>query len=99
MHSVSGAFYLEGQKFVIETDHQPNTYLHTSTNPHTLRRRARWLLETGAYKHDVHNIAGPLSRAPQYFRSARLESDQPSSPSEGVVALLLVAVDTPPSKC
>ena len=46
--------YLEGQRFVVETDHQPNTYLHTSTNPHTLRRRARRLLETGAHDFEHH---------------------------------------------
>jgi Reverse transcriptase (RNA-dependent DNA polymerase)/RNase H-like domain found in reverse transcriptase/Integrase zinc binding domain len=95
--------YLEGNRFVIETDHLPNTYLHTSTNPHTLRRRARWLLETGAYdfehryKPGVQNVADPLSRAPQHFRAADLHSDTVSTPSKGGVALLLVAVDTPPA--
>lgn len=76
--------------------------MHTSTNPHTLRRRARWLLETGAYDFEhlyrpgAQNIADPLSRAPQYFRSADLHTDQPSTPVEKGMALLLVAIDTPP---
>ena len=43
--------YLEGQTqpFLIETDHQPNTYVDQSTNQHTLKRRARWLYESSAY--------------------------------------------------
>jgi hypothetical protein len=65
--------YLEGQPFVIVTDHQPNTYVDESTNPHTLKRRARWLYETSAYDYNWQykpgciNIADPLSRSPQHF--------------------------------
>jgi hypothetical protein len=40
--------YREGRPFVIETDHQPNTYLHASPpSAHSLKRRARWLAESG----------------------------------------------------
>ena len=67
--------YLEGQiePFVIETDHQPNTYVDQSTNQHTLKRRARWLYESSAfnyvwqYRPGTSNVADPLSRAPQHF--------------------------------
>lgn len=67
--------YLEGQSepFVIETDHQPNTYVDQCTNPHTLKRRARWLYESSAfnyvwkYKPGASNVADPISRAPQHF--------------------------------
>ena len=33
--------YLEGAKFTIVTDHQPNTYLDVASSAHTLKRRAR----------------------------------------------------------
>jgi RNase H-like domain found in reverse transcriptase len=95
--------YLAGSLFIIEMDHLPNTYLHSSTNPHTLCQRARWLLETGAYdfeyryKRGVQNVADLLSRAPQHFLAADLRSDTACAPSKGGVALLLVAVDTPPT--
>lgn len=65
--------YLEGQPFTIITDHQPNTYLDKATNTHTMKRRARWLHESGAYdytwqyKPGKRNIADPISRAPQHF--------------------------------
>jgi hypothetical protein len=65
--------YLEGQRFVIVTDHQPNTYVDESSNPHTLKRRARWLYETSAYDYQWQykpgsgNVADPLSRSPQHF--------------------------------
>lgn len=67
--------YLEHQKFTIITDHQPNTYLDRATNPHTLKRRARWLYESSAYDYEwkykpgKQNIADPLSRAPQHFNA------------------------------
>lgn len=41
--------YLEGNPFIIVTDHQPNTYLDKTINPHTLKRRARWLYASAAY--------------------------------------------------
>ena len=67
--------YLEGtsEPFTIETDHQPNTYVDTSTNPHTLKRRARWLYESSAYNYvwkyrpGATNVADPLSRSPAHF--------------------------------
>ena len=65
--------YLEGQRFVIVTDHQPNTYLDTATSTHTMKRRARWLQESESfdyvwqYKPGKRNMADPLSRAPQHF--------------------------------
>ena len=65
--------YLEGQKFTIITDHQPNTYLDKATNTHTMKRRARWLQESQCfdyewqYKPGKQNIADPVSRAPQHF--------------------------------
>ena len=67
--------YLEGQPFTIITDHQPNTYLDKAANTHTMKRRARWLHESGAfeyvwqYKPGKQNIADPISRAPQHFGS------------------------------
>ena len=65
--------YLEGARFVIETDHKLNTYADVSTAPHTLQRRARWLHETGGYDYEwryrpgAANVADPVSRAPQHF--------------------------------
>lgn len=65
--------YLEGKPFIIVTDHQPNTYLDKASNPHTLKRRARWLYESAGYdyqwqyKPGKRNPADPLSRAPQHF--------------------------------
>ena len=35
--------YLEGSDFTIVTDHAPHTYLDKAENPHTMKRRARWL--------------------------------------------------------
>jgi transposase InsO family protein len=67
--------YLEGRPFVIETDHQPNTYLdNTPPSAHSLKRRARWLSESGGYdftwkyRPGATNIADPVSRAPQHLR-------------------------------
>ena len=70
---------MEGQTgpFVIETDHQLNTYVDQSTNQHTLKRRARWLYESAAfnyvwnYRPGTFNVADPLSRAPQHFAVTR----------------------------
>jgi len=46
------AFYSKKlSPFLIETDHQPNTYVDQSTNQHTLKRRARWLYESSAYNY------------------------------------------------
>lgn len=67
--------YLEGSAtpFTIVTDHQPNTYVDTSVNPHTLKRRARWLYESSAYNYvwqyrpGASNVADPLSRSPSHF--------------------------------
>ena len=64
--------YLEGRPFTIVTDHKPNTYLDESTNPHTLKRRARWLDISCAFQYEwVYrpgriNVADPISRAPQH---------------------------------
>lgn len=67
--------YLEGRPFVIETDHQPNTYLdETPPSAHSLKRRGRWLAESGGfdfrwkYRPGASNIADPVSRAPQHMR-------------------------------
>jgi hypothetical protein len=65
--------YLEGRRFVIVTDHKPNTYLDTASNVHTVKRRARWLEESSGYDYEWQyregriNVADPISRAPQHF--------------------------------
>ena len=65
--------YLEGSKFTIVTDHEPNTYLDTATSVHTQKRRARWRSESQAYDYTWRyrpgrvNVADPISRAPQHF--------------------------------
>ena len=65
--------YLEGAKFTIVTDHQPNTYLDVASSAHTLKRRARWLdVACGydyvwCYRPGRINVADPVSRAPQHF--------------------------------
>ena len=65
--------YLEGSKFTIITDHEPNTYLDTATSVHTQKRRARWRSESQAYDYTWRyrpgtvNVADPISRAPQHF--------------------------------
>jgi hypothetical protein len=65
--------YLEGRQFTLVTDHKPNTYLDTESNIHTMRRRARWLEESGGfdyvwrYREGRINVADPISRAPQHF--------------------------------
>ena len=65
--------YLEGARFTIVTDHQPNTYLHVATSAHTLERRARWLDVacgydyTWCYRPGCTIVADPVSRAPQQF--------------------------------
>ena len=65
--------YLEGAPFTIVTDHEPNTYLDKSTNPHTIKRRGRWLAVscgydyTWVYRPGRMNVADPVSRAPQLF--------------------------------
>ena len=71
--------YLEGRPFVIETDHQPNTYLDSAPpSAHSLRRRARWLSETSGfeytwkYRPGAQNVADPVSRAPQHLMVLRL---------------------------
>jgi RNase H-like domain found in reverse transcriptase len=62
--------YLEGCEFTIVTDHEPNTYLEKSTNPHTVRRRAHWLEDTRGFQYrwcfrpGRVNVADPLSRIP-----------------------------------
>jgi hypothetical protein len=67
---------LEGRPFVIETDHQPNTYLDAAPpSAHSLKRRARWLAESGGFDYEckyrpgVTNVADPVSRAPQHLRA------------------------------
>ena len=65
--------YLEGAKFTIVTDHQPNTYLDVASSAHTLKRRARWLDASCGYDYawcyraGRLNVADPVSRAPQHF--------------------------------
>jgi hypothetical protein len=69
--------YLENPKslkpFTLVTDHQPNVYLDTATNAHTVHRRARWLSVSCGYKYNWcyrpgrENVADPISRAPQHF--------------------------------
>jgi hypothetical protein len=69
--------YLEGKPFTLVTDHKPNTYLDTASNCHTMRRRARWLDESGGfdyvwrYREGRINVADPISRAPQHFSLMR----------------------------
>ena len=59
--------------FKIVTDHEPNTYLDTATNPHTEKRRARWLDASCGYNCSWEyrvgrgNVAHSVSRAPQHF--------------------------------
>jgi hypothetical protein len=67
--------HLEGRPVVIETDHQPNTYLdELPPSAHSLKRRARWLAESGGfdytwkYRPGATNVADPVSRAPQHLR-------------------------------
>ena len=65
--------YLEGQPFTIVTDDQPNTYIDKAANTHTMKRRTRWLHDSGAfnyvwqYKPGKQNMANPISRSPQHF--------------------------------
>ena len=65
--------YLEGTRFTIVTDHQPNTYLDVATSAHTLKRGARWLDVacgfdyTWCYRPGRMNVADPVSRALQHF--------------------------------
>ena len=65
--------YLEGAPFTIVTDHEPNTYLDKATNPHTVKRRGRWLAAscgfdyTWVYRPGRMNVADPISRAPHLF--------------------------------
>jgi hypothetical protein len=44
-------YYLEGahEPFTLVTDHQPNVYLDSATNVHTVHRRARWLSVSCGY--------------------------------------------------
>ena len=64
---------LQGSDFTIVTDHAPNTYLDKAENPHTVKRRARWLsvccgyTYTWVYRPGRVDIADPISRAPQHF--------------------------------
>ena len=64
--------YLEGAKFTIVTDHQPNTYLDVASSAHTLKRRARWLDAACGYDYvwcyraGRLNVEDPVSRAPQH---------------------------------
>ena len=60
--------YLEGPKFVLVTDHAPNTYFQTQ--PTLSRRQARWneffqrFDFSWEYRPGRTNIADPLSRIP-----------------------------------
>jgi hypothetical protein len=59
--------------FTLVTDHQPNVYLDSATNAHTVHRRARWLSASCGYNYKWcyrpgrDNVADPISRAPQHF--------------------------------
>jgi hypothetical protein len=83
--------YLEGGRFVIVTDHKPNTYLDTASNVHSVKRRARWLEESSGYDYEWQYPAGQnivadlISRAPQHF--SLLCHVAPSQP-EQVLALV-----------
>jgi hypothetical protein len=66
--------YLEGSRFTIVTDHEPNTYLDSDrVAGHTIKRRARWLVESSSYEYTWRyrpgkvNVADPISCAPQHF--------------------------------
>jgi hypothetical protein len=67
--------FLEGAHgpFTLVTDHQPNVYLDSATNAHTVHRRARWLSVSCGYNYKWcyrpgrENVADPISRAPQHF--------------------------------
>ena len=69
--------YLEGNQFTLITDHQPNTYLDSPSNTHTIKRRARWLSESAGYDYTWLyrpgrlNPADPISRAPQHYQSSQ----------------------------
>jgi hypothetical protein len=84
--------YLEGRPFVIETDHQPNTYLDASPPPaHSLKRRARWLAESGGfdyiwkYRPGGTNFADTISRAPQHLRACVVT--RPRQPRAAIATL------------
>jgi hypothetical protein len=53
--------------------HQPNVFLDSATNAHTVHRRARWLSASCGYNYKwcyrpgEDNVADPISRAPQHF--------------------------------
>jgi hypothetical protein len=67
--------FLEGahEPFTLVTEHQPNVYLDSATNAHTVHRRARWLsVSCGynskwCYRSGRENVADPISQAPQHF--------------------------------
>jgi hypothetical protein len=67
--------FLEGKPFTLITDHNPNTYVDTASNVHTMCRRARWLEESSGFDYTWRsragriNVADPISRAPQQFNS------------------------------
>ncbi len=80
--------YLEGRPFVIETDHQPNTYLDNAPpSAHSLKRRARWLAESGGYDYTwkyrpgATNVADALSRAPQHLRVCSIRRPKQRTPT------------------
>jgi hypothetical protein len=61
------------EPFILVTDHQPNVYLDSATNAHTVHRRARWLSVSCGYNYKWcyrpgrENVADPISQAPQHF--------------------------------
>jgi hypothetical protein len=68
--------YLEGcrDSVTLVTDHQPNVYLDTANNAHSVHRPARWLSVSCGYNYKwcyrpgPINVADPVSRAPQHFQ-------------------------------
>jgi hypothetical protein len=67
---------LEGcwDSFTLLADHQPNVYLDTANNAHTVHRQARWLSVSCGYNYKwcycpgQINVTDPISRAPQHFQ-------------------------------
>lgn len=95
--------YLEGAKFMVVTDHKPNTSFPTQAL--LSRRQARWLefLESFAfdwqYRAGVCNPADPLSRPPGHSQAfammvatTRTNGDGASVPEPGVISELTYSI-------
>jgi hypothetical protein len=62
--------YLEGSRFTIVTDHEPNTYLDSDrVAGHTVKRRVRWLVESSSFnvgnitRREIENLHGIDTRS------------------------------------